>query len=181
MISQATPWAFTFKIHPRPIPHQPYNYLCWHLCLLSLHTAKLDGQCVGIAFQLATKTSNLKDPPVYLQLNRCPPWLQGRPLFLASYCMCAISCVRVKIDLVSSVNTTTVHLMTRTTLYRMTNSQTIIQHNRLKLVLFPVQNRILHPGPFKTCPFIFLWNGWLLVGTRSRLVKWVDWGRVSLT
>jgi len=94
-ISRVTLQAWGFKMHPRPISHWLYNYLHWHLCPLSLHTAKLDGHCVDIAFQLATKTSSPKDLPLCLQLNHCPPWPQDHLLFPASYYTCAISCVRV--------------------------------------------------------------------------------------
>lgn len=137
----------------RPWPHH------LPLCLLPLCTQQLDGWRANIAFQLAMTIFNLRVLPLYLLRRCCHPLLQGHTLFLVSYCTCEIPCIQVKIVSVSSVNTTIVHLTTLIILCKKTNSPTTMQHNPLTPSPLSKENRIPHPGPSRTCPFIYLWNG----------------------
>lgn len=141
----------------RPWPHHLPLYLS--LCVLSLRTQQLDGRRTNIAFQLAVRTFNLKVLPLYLLRRCCHPLLQGHMLFLVSYCMCEIPCIQVKIVSVSSVSTTIVHLTTPIIPCKKTNSPTTIQRNPLTPSPLSKENRIPHPGPSRTCPFISLWSG----------------------
>src|SRR5882762_4799936 len=181
MMSWTTLWPHRhtmLAIHRHSITsYHLHNHLHLHELprALSLWITVPGNQSVDIAFRLTMKTFRRKDLPLYLLLHHYHPLPQGHQLCLASYCMCAILCVQVKIDLVFSVNTTTAHLMTLSIPCLRANSQTVIEHHPHKLIMFLVRNYILHPGPSKTCPFTFSWNGWLPAGTGNRSVKSIDW------
>src|SRR5882672_1346639 len=166
MMSWTTLWSrrhTALAIHPHSVTsYHPHNHLHLHELpqALFLWITVPGNQSVDIAFRLTMKTFRRKDLPLYLLLHRYHPLPQGHQLCLALYCMCAILCVHVKIDLVFSVNTTTTHLTTLTIPCLSATSQTIIEHHPHKLIMFNlVRNYILHPGLSKTCPFTFSWNG----------------------
>src|SRR5882762_2520382 len=165
MMSWTTLWPHRhtmLTIHPHSTTsYHPHNHPHLHKLpqALSLWIAVPGNQSVDIAFHLTMKTFHQKDLSLYLLLHHYHLLPQDHQLCLALYCMCAILCVQVKINLVFSMNTTTVHLMTLTIPCLKTNSQTIIEHHHHKLIMFLTRNHILHPGPSKTCPFTFSWNG----------------------